>query len=270
MEFLRFALLGLGAGGLYALGAQGIVLIYRGSGVINFAQGAMGMIIAYTYYDLRDESGWAWYLAMLTCIVMAAAMGVLMHLLIMRPLRKATVLSRMIATLGVLLFLRELALRRWTSAVRVVRSDLPRGVFHTIADTNLGKAQLYLFIAAVVLTVGLSWFYSHTRFGLASSAVAENQEATSALGWSPDVIAAANWAAGVVLAGLAAIFLAPSAALSPSSRCSSCRHWPPRSSGASRRSGSPWCRRSRSASPSRRWPTTSPSPVGPRPRRSSS
>ncbi len=215
MEFLRFALLGLGAGGLYALGAQGIVLIYRGSGVINFAQGAMGMIIAYTYYDLRDESGWAWYLAMLTCIVMAAAMGVLMHLLIMRPLRKATVLSRMIATLGVLLFLRELALRRWTSAVRVVRSDLPRGVFHTIADTNLGKAQLYLFIAAVVLTVGLSWFYSHTRFGLASSAVAENQEATSALGWSPDVIAAANWAAGVVLAGLAAIFLAPSAALSP-------------------------------------------------------
>ena len=111
MEFLRFALLGLGVGGLYALGAQGIVLIYRGSGVINFAQGAMGMIIAYTYYDLRDESGWAWYLAMLTCIVIAAAMGVLMHLLIMRPLRKATVLSRMIATLGVLLFLRELALR---------------------------------------------------------------------------------------------------------------------------------------------------------------
>ncbi len=94
MEFVRFALLGLGAGGLYALAAQGIVLIYRGSGVINFAQGAMGLVIAYTYYDLRDSSDWPWYSAMLTCIAMGAAMGVLMHLLIMRPLRKATVLSR--------------------------------------------------------------------------------------------------------------------------------------------------------------------------------
>ena len=64
-------------------------------------------------------------------------------------------------------------------------------------------------------TAGLSWFYSWTRFGLVSSAAAENQEATSALGWSPDLIAAANWAAGVVLAGLAAIFLAPTASLGP-------------------------------------------------------
>ena len=123
-------------------------------------------------------------------------MGALTHLLIMRPLRRASVLSRMIATLGLLLFLREFALGRWTSVVRVVGSDLPDGVVHTIADTNLGKAQIILFCSAIVLTGGLSWFYSHTRFGLASSAVAENQEATSALGWSPDVIAAANWAGG--------------------------------------------------------------------------
>jgi len=215
MEFIRFALLGLGAGGLYALAAQGIVLVYRGSGVINFAQGAMGLFVAYVYYDMRDKSGWDWRLSLLIAVVIAAAIGALTHLLVMRPLRNATVLSRMIATLGLMLFLRELALRRWSSSVRVVRSDLPRGVFHTIADTNLGKASVFLFVAAVALTAGLSWFYSRTRFGLASSAAAENQEATSALGWSPDLIAAANWAAGVVLAGLAAIFLAPTASLGP-------------------------------------------------------
>jgi sulfate-transporting ATPase len=215
MEFVRFALLGLGAGGLYALAAQGIVLVYRGSGVINFAQGAMGLVVAYLYYDMRDKWGWDWPLALLAAIAIAASIGALTHLLVMRPLRKATVLSRMIATLGLLLFLRELALRRWTASVRVVRSDLPRGVFHTIADTNLGKASVCLFVAAVALTAGLSWFYSRTRFGLASSAAAENQEATSALGWSPDLIAAANWAAGVVLAGLAAIYLAPTASLGP-------------------------------------------------------
>jgi ABC-type branched-subunit amino acid transport system ATPase component/branched-subunit amino acid ABC-type transport system permease component len=215
MEFTRFALLGLGAGGLYALAAQGIVLVYRGSGVINFAQGAMGLVVAYFYYDMRDKSGWDWKLSLLIAVAIGAVIGALTHLLVMRPLRKATVLSRLIATLGLLLFLREFALRRWTSVVRVVRSNLPRGVYHTIADTNLGKSQVILFVAAIVLTTGLWWFYSRTRFGLASSAAAENQEATSALGWSPDLIAAVNWAAGVALAGLAAIFLAPTASLGP-------------------------------------------------------
>ena len=215
MEVIRFALLGLGAGGLYALAAQGIILVYRGSGVINFAHGAMGLVVAYIYYDMRDGRGWDWRLSLPIAVLIAAAMGALTHLLIMRPLRKASVLSRMIATLGLLLFLREFALRKWTSVVKVVRSDLPRGVVHTVADTNLGIAQIILFCAAIVLTGGLSWFYSRTRFGLASAAVAENQEATSALGWSPDLIAAANWAAGAALAALAAIFMAPLSSLGP-------------------------------------------------------
>jgi ABC-type branched-subunit amino acid transport system ATPase component/branched-subunit amino acid ABC-type transport system permease component len=215
VEVVRFALLGLGAGGLYALAAQGIVLVYRGSGVINFASGAMGLVVAYFYYDMRDERGWGWAVSLPLAVLIAAAMGALTHLLVMRPLRRSSILSRMIATLGLLLILREFALRRWTSVVRVVAPDLPRGVVHTIADTNLGIAQIILFCSAIVLTAGLSWFSTRTRFGLASSAVAENQEATSALGWSPDVLAAANWAAGGALAGLAAIFLAPIASLGP-------------------------------------------------------
>ncbi|MGD9997453.1 MAG: ATP-binding cassette domain-containing protein [Ilumatobacteraceae bacterium] len=215
MEVIRFALLGLGAGGLYALSAQGIILVYRGSGVINFAHGAMGLVIAYLYYDMRDGRGWDWFVSLPLAILIAAAMGAATHLLVMRPLRKASVLSRMIATLGLLLFLREFAIRKWTSVVKVVSPDLPGGVVHTIADTNLGIAQIILFCAAIVLTAGLSWLSVRTRLGLASSAVAENQEATAALGWSPDLIATANWAAGAVLAGLAAIFLAPLSSLGP-------------------------------------------------------
>ena len=198
-------------------------------------------------------------------------MGVLMHLLIMRPLRKATVLSRMIATLGVLLFLRELALRRWTSAVRVVSSDLPRGVFHTIADTNLGKAQLYplhrrrradrrpvVVLLAHALRPRLVGGCREPGSDLGTRLVAGRDRGRQ-LGRGRRARRARR--------DLPRPLPRRSA---PSSRCSSCRRWPPRSSAASRRSGSPWCRRSRSASPSRRWPTTSPSPVGPRPRRSSS
>ena len=215
MEVIRFALLGLGAGGLYTLAAQGIVLVYRGSGVINFASGAIGLVVAYFYYDIRDVWGWHWTISLPIATVIAAAVGALIHVLVMRPLRRSSVLSRMIATLGLLLIIREFALRRWTSVVRVVAPDLPRGVIHTVADTRMGIAQIILFWSAILLTAGLWWFSTRTRFGLASSAAAENQEATSALGWSPDMIAAANWAAGGALAGLAAIFLAPIASLGP-------------------------------------------------------
>src|SRR5260221_12731659 len=57
MEPLRFALLGLGAGGVYALVALGVVLVYRGSGVLNFAQGAIGMTGAFVFYDLQSSAG---------------------------------------------------------------------------------------------------------------------------------------------------------------------------------------------------------------------
>ena len=215
MDVLRFTLLGLGAGGLYALGAQGIILVYRGSGVLNFAQGALGMVVAYVFYDMRDVWGWDWRLSLVAALAIAAVMGALVHLAIMRPLRRASLLSRMIATLGLLLFFRELALRHWTSSVRVVASNLPRDVVRPLPDTPIGVDRIILFVAAVVSTGLLSWFYSRNRFGLASTAVAENQEATAALGWSPDRIAAANWAAGAVFGGAAAIFLAPISSLGP-------------------------------------------------------
>ena len=54
-ELFRFALLGLGAGGLYALAAIGLVLVYRGSGVVNFSQAAMGMVGAYVFYEVRTR-----------------------------------------------------------------------------------------------------------------------------------------------------------------------------------------------------------------------
>ena len=56
MEVLRFGLLGLGIGALYALASQGLLVIYRGSGVLNFAQGAIGMVGAYLYWEMTDEA----------------------------------------------------------------------------------------------------------------------------------------------------------------------------------------------------------------------
>ena len=99
MDVVRFALLGLGAGSVYALMALGLVLVYRGSGVLNFAQGAMGMIGAFTFYVWRDD-GMPTVLAFALSVALGIAIGVATHFLIMRPLRRAPAISRSIATLA--------------------------------------------------------------------------------------------------------------------------------------------------------------------------
>ena len=67
MEVVRFALLGLGLGALYALASQGLLVIYRGSGVLSFAHGAVGMVGAYLHWELKIKHGWpspiAWVVA---------------------------------------------------------------------------------------------------------------------------------------------------------------------------------------------------------------
>jgi sulfate-transporting ATPase len=214
LDILQFALIGLGAGAIYALAAQGLVLIYRGSGVLNFAQGAMGMVGAFVFYDLRDEGGWSDPEAMLAALGVAAAIGALTHLLVMRPLRHAPRISKVIATLGILTALQAAATIEWGGVARFVTSLLPIELVEPIADVSIGADRLYLVAIAVVLTIVLWAVYRFTLFGAATSAVAEDEQALASLGWSPDVIATVNWALGAALGALAATLIAPIAGLS--------------------------------------------------------
>jgi ABC-type branched-subunit amino acid transport system ATPase component/branched-subunit amino acid ABC-type transport system permease component len=208
-EFIRFILLGFGIGALYALASQGLMVIYRGSGVLNFALGAIGMAGVYVEWELHVQDGWPFIPAALVGIALSAAIGALTHLLIMRPLRTASPLVRVIATLGVLVTLQSIAVLRYGATPQFVTSELPTDVWHISGDIVISADRVILLGIAAVLSVALFALYRFTRFGLATSAVAENERAASSLGWSPDRIATINWALGSGLAGLAAILIAP-------------------------------------------------------------
>ncbi len=112
MEVLRFALLGLGLGALYSLASQGLMVIYRGSGVLNFAHGAIGMFGAYIHWEMKYEHAWpACGLARRRS--RCAIIGALSHLLVMRQLRRASPLARIVATLGMLIVLQSAAVVRY-------------------------------------------------------------------------------------------------------------------------------------------------------------
>jgi ABC-type branched-subunit amino acid transport system ATPase component/ABC-type branched-subunit amino acid transport system permease subunit len=214
-EVIRFALLGLGIGATYALASQGLIIIYRGSGVLNFALGAIGMAGAYAWWELTANQGWSFFPALIVGVAFSAIIGALVHLLIMKPLRSSAPLVRVIATLGVLITIQSIAVLRYTATSKFVPSDLPTTIVHIHNTIVISADRLILLGIAAGLTLMLWVFYRFSRFGLATAAVAESERSASALGLSPDTIAALNWALGCGLAGLAAILIVPIVTLQP-------------------------------------------------------
>jgi len=205
---IRFALLGLGLGAAYNLASQGLILVKRGSGVLNFAQGAFALIGAITLYELRLNSVPLW-LALPLAVGATAVVGALTHLLVMRPLRGASPLARLIATLGIMSLVQQVGYVRFGSGDRIVSSLFPTRAVTPFRGATVSIDRLVLLGVSVGIT-GVLWvIYKTTRFGLATTAVAESDRIAQLAGHSPDVIATINWAAGGALAGLAGILIAP-------------------------------------------------------------
>ncbi len=217
ITFLQFGLLGLATGAIFALIAQGAVLVYRGSGLLNLAQGAFAMVGAYAYYSLRVQAHVPSILSLVLAVLLCALGGVVMHLLILRPMRQSSSLTRVVATLGIVIVLQSLAFLIYGQYSKVTASVLPKHTVFLMSGDRLpiGSDALAIIGIAIVLSVGLTIVYRYTSVGRLTSAVAENDLVASTLGHSPDTVAALNWALGSALSGLAGILIAPAIGLEP-------------------------------------------------------
>lgn len=212
MDVLQFALLGLGLGGAYALLALGLVTIYRGSGVLNFAQGAVAMFSAFVFFTLRDDEGMSQLPALLLTLLFAGLLGGLFYLLVMRRLRNSPVLARIVATLGLLLLLQGLAFVVFDVATRS-----PAPVMNAEAVDLFGRAiprdRLEVAAVAVLLALALAAVSRWTRIGLAVRAISDSEKGASLSGLSPVRIGALTWAVGFMLASVAGVLISPSSGL---------------------------------------------------------
>jgi branched-chain amino acid transport system permease protein len=209
----------------------GLVLIHRASGVVSFAHGAMAMYTTYVYAELRDTGDLvlpvvgvparvdlggpaSFRVALTLCLVVAAVLGLLVHLLVFRPLRGAPALAKVVASVGLMVVLQAVATLRFGSANRFLAPVLPsRSV--DLLGVRVPSDRLELAATVVLAAAVLAAVYRWTRFGLATRAAAEDESAAALLGYSPDLIAAANWVAASVLAALGGVLVAPITALNP-------------------------------------------------------
>jgi sulfate-transporting ATPase len=197
-NFLQVLLTGLGLGSAYALFAQGVVLIYRGSGIVNFAQGALGMLASYvTCYELRTTNSWPIGLAIVGGIAAAVLVALLFQAVVLRLLTNAAPIVRLISTLGLLIVVQAAVELRYGASNIPVQPYLPHDVFRW-GDVVVQEQVLYIIGITCVITAVLWALARYTRVGLAISAAAQNERAVQTMGWSPTKLSALTWGVGAV------------------------------------------------------------------------
>ena len=233
-QYLLFAIVGLGFGSIYAAISMGVVITYRGTGIINFATGAMAMWGAYVFDELNrtgdlvfpvviiphsvslgDGLGSVPFaLAMVLAVLSCSLIGLMVHILVFRPLRRAPILARVVASVGVLLTIQALIVMQFSSTPRAVAPILPNEPV-SLAGISFSRDRLWITAIVVVIAVALWAWFRFTRLGLATRASAENERAISLARYSPQVLAGSTWVLSGTVVGFIVILTAPTVILNP-------------------------------------------------------
>ncbi len=225
-DYVFYLLLGSGAAAIIAALGLGLVITYQGSGVVNFAYGAMAMWVAYVYSDLRQGAypfpvpglpgryhfdgdvgfRWAMALSMLT----AALLGLVVYLLIFRPLRRAPALAKVVASIGLVIVLTALVDRRFEDAISIrVKTILPRQPVTIAEGLTVPRDGLWLALIVLLISAGLWILSRYTQIGLVTRAAAENEKGAVILGFSPDFLAGLSFIVASLIGGFVAILASP-------------------------------------------------------------
>ncbi len=228
-QYVLFALVGLGTGAIYAALGVGLVVTFKGTGIINFAGGAMGMWSAYVFDEMRRNGDLtfpvvivphkihlaahvAFAPALVMALVSSALLGILAHLLVFRPLRKAPALAKVVASVGLMITIQALVVLNFDATPRRVDPILPESTFK-LSGISIPRDRLWLTLITVLLGSALWAYFRFTRLGLATRAAAENERAASLARFSPQFLAATTWLISSTVVGLLFILASPSTGL---------------------------------------------------------
>lgn len=213
-NFFQFVVGGLGFGGIYALAALGLVLIFKTSGVVNFAFGAMATVTTLILWSVLTHAGVPFGVAWALAMIAAMGVGVLSNELLLRRVERSAVLIQIVMTLGLFILIEGLAGVLWGFAPK----SIPQPVSgNAVSVVSFLVAPDDLFIVGLTIALGLVLYavFEHTRIGLAMRAIAADREIASLMGVRPRRYVSASWALGTALSGIAAILVAPTLGLDP-------------------------------------------------------
>ena len=206
-DFLQQVVSGLASGGVYALLALALVLIYRSTSVVNFAQGEMAMFSTFVCWELIDR-GLPYWGAFFATLAISFLGGVLVERVVIRPVEDAPVLTVVTVTIGLLILLNNAAAWIWKGEQRTLENPFPRDTYD-LGGVIVAAQDLGIIGVSLALVVALWVLFQRTKLGLALRATAVNPESSRLHGVRVSWMLALGWGLAAVLGAVAGILVAP-------------------------------------------------------------
>jgi branched-chain amino acid transport system permease protein len=200
--------LGLAFGAVYAVSGTGLVVLYRTTGVLNFAFGAIGMMGANISWSLLQKSWLPHFYAYAACVVFSLIATVFYGLVLAPQFAQRDALSKTVGTLGFALLLVGLVFIGWRTAdARKFELPMKRFKFN-IGSARLNGLHLTALIFALLVVVAVSFFLNHSKLGTAMRAVANDREIAALVGVPVRRVETVAWVGAGLLTGLVGLMLA--------------------------------------------------------------
>ncbi|WP_068923262.1 branched-chain amino acid ABC transporter permease [Planobispora rosea] len=211
--FLQQLVEGLGAGAVYASLALALVLIYRFTGIVNFAQGEMAMFSTYIAWQFT-VAGLPFWLALVLTLAVSFAGGMLIERIVIRPVEGAPELTVVIVTVGLFIFVNAAAGWIWTFLIKDFPNPFPGGAVEA-GGLSVGYSTLGV-LAVVAVVMGLLYLlFQHTKVGLGMRAVAANPDSARLVGIRVGWMLALGWGLAATVGAVSGILVAPLLFLEP-------------------------------------------------------
>ena len=205
---------GIAIGAIYGLIAMGFAVIYKATGLANFAQGEMSMIVAYIAWTISTTLTGNVFVVVAGSIVFAVLLGLAVERFIMRPMLGEPIFSTVLVTIGVAVVLRSLITLVWDAYPHALNLGVGRDVVK-LAGVSLRGAQIGAVVTLLVVMGAFYLFFRFSKIGVAMRAVAADDRTALLMGVSAARIHAIAWSCSSAIAGIAGVLFALVYDLSP-------------------------------------------------------
>ncbi|MDN3016182.1 branched-chain amino acid ABC transporter permease [Paenibacillus sp. BSR1-1] len=205
---MQILMSGLIFGCIYGLTALGLVLIYKTTDIVNFAQGEMAMVTTFVSFVFLSNFGFGYIPSLLLALIFAAIFGIAIHQIVMKRVQSAPPLNQIVVTLGLFMILNGMAGLIWghkpTSYPQAVKGDSIK-----LGSVFITPNELFILCITFFLMLIFFLLFRFTRVGLAMRASAQDIKASQLMGIKVTSVFTATWAVGAILGGVAGIMTAP-------------------------------------------------------------
>jgi len=206
ITFLQILIYGLAVGAIYGMVALGFVLLFKGTGVFNVAQGEFLMLGAFIAYTLSVQVGLPFYLAAILTLVFAIVLAFAIERVFLRPLIGQPILPIIMMTIGLSLLIKSIVMLVWGYKFRPLPDFIPMGSL-SLGELSLSYDYIACFVVAGALLVIFLLYFKFTRAGLSMRGTADDQQVVSALGVKVERVFALSWSIALLTAAVGGILL---------------------------------------------------------------